>query len=395
MARLSALVPLLAGAVLSAVEPAPAASSLTTVGDTLAPVGERVLRTLKWGAYGELHYNNFQGADSHNGQGANGTGRDMLELHRLVLMAEAELADRWRFVTEIEYEHAFVQNNQGEIEVEQAYIDWNYHGGHRARAGVMLVPISIGNLHHEPTVFHGVERPEFDRIIVPTTWYEGGALVTGPITAELTYTGAIQAGLVSSGFSADQGIRGARQKGYKSAADDLLYTGRLDWKPANGLWLAAAATYGKGVQDEPTAARVDSSVLLYTLEGRWQDHGWDIGLSWGQAFISDAEEFAPTAKGPVPERFAGANATVAYDVLRLAGDFTDQVYLFGRYEWLRNQQAVPAGDAVNEAWNAQVRQVGITWKPHSWVAIKGDYRDYDNDADNAVDSWNLGVGFAF
>jgi len=371
-------------------------------GQAVGAVVDRVLRTMKWGAYGELHYNNFQGSDSHTGDGANGTGRDRLEVHRLVLMAEAQLAEQWRFVTEIEFEHAFVQNNQGAVEVEQAYLDYRYAENHGARAGMMLVPISIGNLYHEPTVFHGVERPEFDRIIIPTTWFEGGAQVYGRVVENLDYTISVHAGLAGSDSTTQgtpaQGVRSWRQKGFKSAADDLMYVGRLDWRPLSGLWLAGSYLYGQVSQDDQLAVP-NASVQLYTLEARYANAGWDLGLSLGQGRISNADEFAQVAggssPGAVPEVFTGISGTVAYDVLRLVADTSHQLSLFGRYEWLQNQDEVPSNRTANDAWNADIRQVGLTYKPNPYVAIKADYRDYENDSDTAVDSWNLGVGFAF
>jgi hypothetical protein len=373
-------------------------------GQAIGATVDRVLRTMKWGAYGELHYNNFQGADSHTGSGANHTGRDMLELHRIVLLAEAQLADQWRFVTELEIEHAFVQGNNangaGEVEVEQAYLDYQFAEHHGARAGMLLVPISIGNLYHEPTLFHGVERPEFDRVIVPTTWFESGIQAYGRVVENLDYTVSVHAGYAgsSSASAPSQGVRGWRQRGFKSAADDMLYVARLDWRPLTGLWLAGAYSHGEINQSDEIAAP-DATVQLYTLEARYANAGWDLGLSLGQGRISDADQFAQVTtganQGAVPEVFTGISGTVAYDVLRLVTDTSHQLYLFGRYEWLQNQDEVPGNRTANQAWNADIYQYGITYKPNPYVAIKADYRDYENDSETAVDSWNLGVGFAF
>lgn len=372
------------------------------IGASVGGVIDHALRTLKWGAYGELHYNNFQGSDSHTGSGSRSTGRDMLELHRVVLLGEAQLHDQWRFVTEIEIEHVFVQNNQGYLAVEQAYLDWQYHPRHSARAGVMLIPISIDNLYHEPTLFHGVERPEFARIIIPTTWFDGGVQVQGEVVEGLDYTFGAYAGLSSAGTGtapsagsvANQGVRSWRQQGLYSAADDIMYVGRLDWRPLNGLWLAGAYAYSEVNQDQQLASP-NSVVQLYTLEARYAYAGWDLGVSFAQGRISKADEYAQQANGAVPEVFTGINATAAYDVLRLVADTTHQLFVFGRYEWLQNQDEVPAGRTANEAWNADIRQFGLTYKPNPHVVLKADYRDYDNETETAVDSWNLGAGFAF
>ena len=382
---------------LSAVEQPDQPSTGAKIGETIGDGVEQALKSIRFGAYGELHYNNFQGDDSHNGQGAAGTDRDMIEFHRFVLLGEVQLAERIRFVTEIELEHGFAQGGQGEIELEQCYLDFTYYDSHSIRAGVLLTPISIGNLYHEPTVFHGVERPEFDRMVVPTTWFESGASVQGNVMSRLGYQVAVQAAPDASKYRAQDGLRAGRQKGYKSSADDMMVTARLDYKPGFGLWFAAAGAYMDGNRDEDITT-VASPAVLYTLEARWKHLGWDAGVSWGQCFIDNAGTHPNTIltpTSPVPDSYNGVSAFLAYDVLSLLTTSEQQVYLFARYEDIDMQAEVPSGTTANEAHQSQIYQVGVTWLITPNVVVKADYRDYENEADTAVDSWNLGVGFAF
>lgn len=381
---------------LVAVEQPDQPSTGAKIGQAVGAGVEQALKSIRFGAYGEVHYNNFQGADSHNGQGAAGTNRDMIEMHRFVLLGEVQLAERIRFVTEIELEHGFVQDNQGELELEQCYLDFTYYESHSVRAGVLLTPISIGNLYHEPTVFHGVERPEFDRMVAPTTWFESGASVQGQIIPQLGYQVAVQAAPDASKYRASDGIRAGRQKGYKSSADDLMATARLDYKPGLGLWFAAAGAYMEGDrEDAETGPANDNDSFLYTLEARFKHLGWDAGVSWGQCFIDNAESYAVGASGPVPDMYQGFSAFLAYDVLSLLTMSDQQVYLFARYENIDMQAEVPTGTTANQAQQSQIYQAGVTWLITPNVVVKADYRDYDNESDTAVDSWNLGLGFAF
>jgi hypothetical protein len=379
----------------STVEKPDAPTTGAKLGEAVGDGVEQALKSIRFGAYGELHYNNFQGADSHNGQGAAGTNRDMIEFHRFVLLGEMQVAKRIRFVTEIELEHGFVQDNQGELELEQCYLDFAYYESHSIRAGVLLTPISIGNLYHEPTVFHGVERSEFDRMVVPTTWFESGASVQGNVISQLGYQIAVQAAPDASKYRAQDGLRAGRQKGYKSSADDLMATARLDYKPGFGLWFAAAGAYLDGNRDEDIT-NVASPAVLYTLEARWKHLGWDAGVSWGQCFIDNAATHPNTTPtNPVPDSYNGLSAFLAYDVLPLLTDSDQQVYLFVRYEDIDLQADVPSGTTANKAHQSQIYQAGVTWLITPNVVVKADYRDYDNEAETAVDSWNLGVGFAF
>ena len=88
----------------------------------------------------------------------------------------------------------------------------------------MLVPMGIINEFHEPTTFNGVERPEMDNVIVPTTWRELGFGVTGRFNdLSLGYqayvfngfksTSLDGSGGVSGALSGSSGLRGGRQKG--------------------------------------------------------------------------------------------------------------------------------------------------------------------------------------
>ncbi|MBA3685453.1 MAG: hypothetical protein H0W72_09465 [Planctomycetes bacterium] len=353
------------------------------VGAAVGGAVESALRNLRFGAYGEMHYNNFTGS----------TETDTLDFHRFVLLAETQIAERWRFVGEIEFEHALIEDGaDGAVEVEQAYVEYRYLDDHVARAGQMLVPISIGNLYHEPTLFHGVERPLFDRVIIPTTWFENGVGAYGRISDGLDYGVAVQAGLNGADLDPETGIRGGRQEGSESAAEDLMVTARLDYRPLNGLWLAAAINHGGADQSEVGG---DYDITVYTLEARYAAHGFDTGVSWAQVFNSHTEAVTPGANN-LPDSYYGLSAFLAYDVLSLITESTHQVYLFGRYEALELHDDVPSQVTVDDSLNQQVYQYGVTWKPNPWVAIKADYRDVENDSDApSQDSWNLGVGFAF
>ena len=362
-----------------------------------APIGQdqvvEVLRTIKWGAYGEVHYNNNQG----------GTKDDQLDLHRLVLLAEANITEQWRFVTEIEIEHAFVRGGtkggtdstaNGYVAVEQGYLGYRFAEAQEAKVGVMLVPISMMNLYHEPTTFHGVERPLIDSRIIPSTWYEVGAGVEGRVATGLTYAVAVQGGLSGTLMKPGNGFREGRQKAAESSAEDLMATARLDWKPGHGLWLAVSAN-GGGIDQRNESEAGDDGVngTLVVGEARWANGGFETGVTAAEGRISDPQEL-PTAA--LPEIFRGLSMFAAYDIFRpLALDRPDQLFVFGRYEAIDNNAKMPDGVARNESLNTDVVQFGLTWRPNAWVVLKTDYQRVENQDDTRADVWNLGAGFAF
>src|SRR4029079_6715284 len=88
---------------------------------------------------------------------------------------------RLRFVGELELEHGFVSGLEasGEVELEQAYLDFRLKPEFNLRAGMLRARVGIINERHEPPTFYGVERPFVDTFIVPTTWFEAGAGIHG------------------------------------------------------------------------------------------------------------------------------------------------------------------------------------------------------------------------
>ena len=142
----------------------------------------------------------------------------VLDFHRFVLLFSHSFTPRLRFVGELELEHAVVEGlrRQGELELEQAYLDFLITPALNFRAGMLLVPIGIINERHEPPIFHGVERPFVDTVIIPTTWFDVGAGVHGTIRGKACAIASMSmAPLDAAFFTRRRGLRGGAQKGSK------------------------------------------------------------------------------------------------------------------------------------------------------------------------------------
>ena len=121
--------------------------------------------------YGELHYN-----------GRVGPAGNEIDFHRLVLGFGYDFNDWLEFRAELDFEHAFQ-----EPELEYAYLDFLIKEYFNVRAGAILVPMGHINQHHEPPLFYSVERPEVYRVLIPTTWQEGGAGFHGKLPGGFDY----------------------------------------------------------------------------------------------------------------------------------------------------------------------------------------------------------------
>lgn len=154
------------------------------------------------GGYTQIDYNQ----PISNGTYQNGK----LDVHRMVLLFGYNFSDKTQFVTELEMEHVV------EVYVEQAWLNHSINNWLSFKGGLMLVPMGIVNEYHEPPTFNGVERPNVDKYIVPTTWREIGAGFNG----YLQNTGISYQIYVLNGFngyngsaklSGKNGLRSGRQ----------------------------------------------------------------------------------------------------------------------------------------------------------------------------------------
>lgn len=172
---------------------------------------------LRLGGYGEIH--------------ANFGDKDLFDIHRLVMYAGYDFNDWIKLNSEIELEHAFVNDGSGgEISIEQLYVDFLLSDAVNVRAGRMLAPMGIINQYHEPTLFLGVERPNVEKYIIPSTWSVDGVGFFGAPLSWLNYEIYGVAGLDGSKFDDSNGIRKGRIKERADLGDPAV-TGRIDLFP--------------------------------------------------------------------------------------------------------------------------------------------------------------------
>jgi len=198
------------------------------------------------GGYGELHANFNNGADNE------------IDFHRFVLFFNHEFNDWISLFSELELEHSIAGDDQdGEIELEQAYIRMDWTEQFNTDAGVFLLPVGILNETHEPNTFYGVERNNVEKYIIPSTWWEGGIKGTYRTESGLAFDGTI-----TSGLDAEEGyIRSGRQKVSKATNDEAALAGRVKYTGIAGLEIAASVLYQDDL-DQSTDA--DYSGLLST-----------------------------------------------------------------------------------------------------------------------------------
>ena len=321
------------------------------------------------GGYGELHVNMLENQ-------LNGEQSNTLDLHRFVLFLGHEFNDRLRFYSELEIEHAVSGGDApGEVEVEQAHIDYDWAERQTLRAGVFLVPVGILNETHEPPTFYGVERNPVEKNIIPTTWWEGGLSMLGSFADAWRYDFAAHSGLFTT-MEDKYAIRAGRQKTAKAHFDSLAYTGRLRWLGIPGLELSASVQYQQDItQDTDPLA---GGAWLYTGHVAWQHQGFGLRALYANWSLD----------GIGPE-LIGADRQNGWYV-EPSWKFSEKWGVFARYNTWDNL-AGNDSDSEYTQWD-----LGVNFWLHPNVVFKLDYQDQDTPSGKKeLDGWNLGVGYQF
>ena len=127
------------------------------VGRHNAPVGDGGLMIgnpsgsshVTLGGYVDMEYRDLNNSESTFRQ------------HRLILNVGAQFKERIRFNSEIEYEYGGSDSaaGDGEIKVEQAYMDYLINDQINLRAGAILAPFGRYNLYHDSDLQDLTDRP--------------------------------------------------------------------------------------------------------------------------------------------------------------------------------------------------------------------------------------------
>jgi len=325
------------------------------------------------GGYGELHYNNL---DDRNSGDAD---IDEIDFHRFVLFFGHEFTDNLRFFSELELEHSIAgEDKAGEIELEQAYIEYDINDQNRVKGGVFLLPVGIINETHEPNTFYGTERNPVEKNIIPATWWEGGVMFSGDIANGFAYDLAVTSGLDVSkkGTEASFKIRDGRQKVGKAQANDLAYTGRLKWTAIPGVELAATMQY----QEDITQGNVLDSdgAVLFETHAAIQQGAFGLRALYAQWNLD----------GNAPELTGYDEQTGWY--LEPSYKINEYFGVFARYNEWDNQ----AGDSSIDSQFEQI-DLGVNWWPHKNVVVKVDYQFQKAESDTAKELTGLNVGLGY
>jgi len=322
------------------------------------------------------------------------------DFHRFVLLFGHSFNRRIQFWSELELEHALVEGAEesGELELEQAYLDFLIHPKFNVRSGVMLAPVGLVNERHEPPSFNGVERPFVDTVILPTTWFGPGVGVHGDLGRGFTYKAYLMDSLDSSRFSAEEGFRDGRQKAFQSVMQNPAYTGRLEYHGFPGASFGASFWTGKTGFATPG---INPRLTIFEFDGRGSLGPFDFRGQFAQTQMDQTGRL-----NSLLQRTAGVNPNIAE---RMRGFYLEGGYhllpnrykhdmvVFSRYENFDTQNRMANGFLPLGEFDQDALVTGLTYFPEPDVALKIDYTILRNQSSfiKARNGLNLGIGWWF
>jgi hypothetical protein len=342
--------------------------------------------------YGEMAYSKFRES-----------GNATADLTRFVFGFNHRFDERLTFHSEVEIEHAVVSaDDHGEVEVEQAWVNYKLNDGVNFKGGLFLIPIGILNETHEPPTYYGVMRNQVETRIIPTTWRELGVGTHGIFGEGFRYdvgvTTSFDSGKLDDSLT---GIRSAHQEGQEANARNLAVYGALNYR-LPGLLVGGGVFSGDTGQNgasNPALQGVAARFTIWDIHAQYRIAGLDLQGLYTAGTLGDADKvtaalFAadPATAFAAPKSMKGWYAQAAYHVYK-KGNF--DVAPFVRYERIDIRQAEdPANGLLQDPRNNErIKTVGVNFWVHPQVVLKADVQRYETD--KTQDAYRLGLGFMF
>lgn len=359
----------------------------------------------------------------------NNESHGRFDIPHVVLYLGYDFGKGWSFNSEIEFEHGGTESaveieteeageyekeieRGGEVALEQFYLQKEFMPQLRLRVGMQVVPVGATNARHEPNQFFGVYRPEGENTILPCTWHEISASLSGQ-AGKWSYMAMFLPGLDSERFGNQSWIHDGSASPFEfKIANNYAFAGRVDNYSIPGLRLGISGYVGNSFRNTlyPTSsdknAHVHGTVSIASFDFKYERHGFLARgfFDWGH--LSDAAHISrfniAMSKNSTSKRQEVASDAMAtgieagYDVFSLIPSMradNQKLYVFGRYDYYDSMAKMESGTDLQWCHRSKV-SVGLNWFPIPQIIVKGDYTHGILDSKyNNEPAVNIGVAF--
>lgn len=214
--------------------------------------------------FGESNYNHYLGPKNRESQDI-----ELYNTHlqRFVLYGAYKPLDWMVLYAEIFAE--FMNDGTEEVDFEsfpEAFVDLLFDKRFNLRLGTHQPGIGYINNNDEPILFYTVNRPEVERLIIPSQWIDLGIMTYGHIGDHLKWSASVYQGLDAENLNGATWMRRGRDKALRFNFDSYLLNGKLLYSGIKNTELSLSGIYspvGLGQTIEMNNNMVDVNAQSY------------------------------------------------------------------------------------------------------------------------------------
>jgi len=369
--------------------------------------------------YGESNYINYRGAKNLESEDLE---LYMTNMQRFVAYAAYKPKEWLVLYAEIFAEYMNDGTNERHFEFQpEIFADFLLSEKFNIRIGTHQAQIGYINNSDEPVMFFSVNRPEVERIIIPSTWIDFGVMAYGKINQNIKWSASMYQGLDPNNLRGSTWIRRGRADALRFNFEGYTLNGSLKYTGIKNTEFAFT-----GLFSNIKANNISSKTHLISPYIRYNNKNWTF-MALGAVGATDNTQglFEITKNNSVNnvgqvlgKNVYGYYTEIGYDILPMLkinkrkkkgkeDNFlfkADEMKLpiFVRYERLNTHASVDF-DLRNESFSQSdltAVTVGTNFNPRKNVVLKANYQFRNNaiplnDLEFEGNRFELGLGFIF
>jgi hypothetical protein len=384
-------------------------------------------RKFAFSGFGEINYTHYNGPKSVASEDIE---LYMTNMYRFVGYLAYKPIKKIVLYAEIfaELMHDRKREIHGEYFLE-FFADFLIHDKFNVRVGTHQVQIGYLNNNDEPILFYSVNRPEVERIIIPSTWIDLGIMTYGNITKDIKWTFSVYQGLSSDRFNGASWIRRGRDDAFRFQFNSVVlnskwtYTGIKNTELAvNGLWTRAG---NNEILPQYENERIKAATYLLASYVRHEYKNMTFMFLGSYGNMRETDKIynltaSATGMGQViGSDVYGYYAEIGYDVLPIFRNLSKdsnkerkdnflvkhnevKLPMFVRYERLNTHAGIHESliDLPRFQTDLHALTLGLNFNPRRNIVLKANYQFRWNKipletGEMEGDRFEIGLGFIF
>ncbi len=324
---------------------------------------------------------------------------------RFVPFFYSQVTDRLSVAAEVEIEHGGPQGNQddGDVKIEFATMDYRFTDWLNLRGGIILIPMGRFNLIHDSPLNDLPLRPMVSRLIIPSTLGESGIGFFGTFyptqLSKVDYEIYVTQGFKgensdgSTSITEGSGLRSARGSIQTDNNENKAIVSRISVSPLLGIEVAGSVHHGKWDNDG------DCTMTIWAVDGLLQRGPFELQGEAAWVKVRGGHNPPDTGNGVPPEKMAGYYVQGNYhfmpDFLRQAAPsfFGESSTFTGVIRWGEADTNTQSSDNVNDLSRLTL---GINFRPVEDSVIKFAYTWNDHeDSPGSRNGWQFNMSTYF